>query len=386
MKLAINASRARSGGAKSHLVGILSEVNPYLYGFKEVHVWSYGELLSLLPKRPWLKKHIIKMENKSILKQLWWEFFLLPKEIRQNFCNILLNVDAGTVCRFQPYVVMSRDMLSYEPGEMYRYGISFSLLRLIIIKFVQNSSLKNSMGSIFLSKYAGNVIQKSTGLLRNTIYIQHGVSDNFRSDEPPCNWPEKNNRSINCLYVSNIAPYKHQWNVIRAIKKLRKEGFNLNLTLTGGGIAGGNKIAQALLKNELDLSDPQSNFVKNIGFIEQEKLPNILKKADIFIFASSCENMPNTLLEAMASGLPIACSNRGPMPEILQSAGVYFDPEKPINLANAIKKLIQDKNYREKIAKDAMLLSTNYSWKRCSKETFLFLKESVTNYQSKQNG
>ena len=35
--------------------------------------------------------------------------------------------------------------------------------------------------------------------------------------------------------------------------------------------------------------------------------------------------MPNTLVEAMASGLPIACSDRGPMPEVLGDGGVLFD-------------------------------------------------------------
>ena len=50
-------------------------------------------------------------------------------------------------------------------------------------------------------------------------------------------------------------------------------------------------------------------------------MPEYLSKSNIFIFASSCENMPITLIEGMASGLPIACSDRGPMPEVLQDGG-----------------------------------------------------------------
>jgi len=45
----------------------------------------------------------------------------------------------------------------------------------------------------------------------------------------------------------------------------------------------------------------------------------------------------NILVEAMASGLPIACSNRGPMPEVLGDAGVYFDPEDPHDIARALR-------------------------------------------------
>jgi glycosyltransferase involved in cell wall biosynthesis len=66
----------------------------------------------------------------------------------------------------------------------------------------------------------------------------------------------------------------------------------------------------------------------------------LLLKSDIFVFASSCENMPNTLIEGMAAGLKIACSSRGPMPEVLKDAGYYFDPESPVSISKAIEQII----------------------------------------------
>ena len=69
-----------------------------------------------------------------------------------------------------------------------------------------------------------------------------------------------------------------------------------------------------------------------MGFIMLQYLHDDLHQkyldADLGLFASSCENMPNILLETMGAGLPIACSNRQPMPEILKNGGEYFDPEK----------------------------------------------------------
>ncbi|MBV5331618.1 glycosyltransferase, partial [bacterium] len=310
MKLGINASRAHSGGALAHLIGILSEANPAAHGFSEVHVWSYRELLESLPDKPWLTKHCPPETQQSMLRQLWWERFDLPKELKGSRCDVLLNVDAGTVCRFWPAVTMSRDMLSYEPGEMQRYGFGKARLRLSAIKFVQNASLRAATGAIFLTRYASTVIQQSSGSLRRVAYIPHGVSECFRAIEPENCWPMTKDNIIRCLYVSNIAPYKHQWHVVRAIKLLRTRGFDLRLTLTGGGQAGGSSTSQARLDREIALSDPQRAFVEVVGFVKQEELPRLLKKAELFVFASSCENMPNTLIEAMASGLPIACSNR----------------------------------------------------------------------------
>ena len=82
--------------------------------------------------------------------------------------------------------------------------------------------------------------------------------------------------------------------------------------------------------------------MKCLGFVPHDDLPSLLAGADLFVFASSCENMPNTLVEAMAIGLPIACSDRGPMPEVLRDGGVYFDPENPESIAAAIETLIRD--------------------------------------------
>lgn len=57
--------------------------------------------------------------------------------------------------------------------------------------------------------------------------------------------------------------------------------------------------------------------------------------------------MPNILLEGMAMGMPIACSNYGPMPEMLGNSGEYFNPEDPKDIAFAINNLVSSLNLRQ---------------------------------------
>lgn len=370
--LGINASRARSGGAKAHLIGILAECVPFAYGIKEIHVWSYHELLTALPDRPWIFKHCPPQLTKSISRQLWWEFNVLPQKLVDSRCDILLNVDAGTVCHFHPNITMSRDMLSYELGEIERYGWSKARLRLILLRQVQNRSLRRADGAIFLTRYAATVIQKSCGQLSRVAFIPHGVGYNFQELTHALPWPFNGERPIRLLYVSNAAWYKHQWMVIRAVEKLRYEGINVNLTLVGGGSGP----AQDRLRHQMETSDPRGDFVFQIEFIPQADLPSYLTEADIFVFASSCENMPNTLLEAMAAGLPIACSRRGPMPEVLEDAGEYFDPEVPESIANALRNLIENSELRQRNALRAKTLASQYSWQRCAQETWTFIADT----------
>lgn len=374
--IGIDASRNRSGGARAHIIGILTALDGNLPpGVTEIHIWSYPKLLDLLPNHPWLFKHTSEELSKGLISQMIWQNRRLPKVLKKLNIDILLNTDAGTVCRFQPSVTMSRDMLSYEKGEMKRFGLSFQRLRLLLLKYLQNYSLKNSTASIFLTKYASKVIQDSSGKITNFKIIPHGVSHNFRINKSMWSNSTKKNEPIKCIYVSNVALYKHQWHVVEAIADLRRNGYNLIIEFVGGG----DGKAQNLFEKTIKKHDPNGEFIRQYDFVTHSDLPNYLNNADLFLFASSCENMPNTLIEGMCTGLPIVCSNRGPMPEVLQNGGLYFDPENIITIENALKKIIDNELERMEFAKKSKYLSEQYSWKRCSKETFNYITEVYNN-------
>lgn len=372
LTLGIDASRNRSGGAKAHLIGILSECNPAKHGIQEVHVWAFGALLEQLPDYPWLIKHNPISLEQSLFKQLGWQATALASEIKSAGCDILFTTDASTLCRFKPMVVLSQDMLSYEPGVMRYFGYGLARLRLLAILVVQNLAFRRAAGVIFLTHYAGEVIQRSCGLLPAIAYIPHGVDAAFKHSQAVSNWPVSGERPTRCVYISNTEMYKHQWVVVEAISLLRKRGYNLMLSLVGGG----DGPAQQLLQDTITVTDPKSVFVKQLEFLPHAELPAVLAEADLFVFASSCENMPVTLVEAMAAGLPIACSNRGPMPEVLADGGVYFNPEDAVSIAEAIEQIIQSPSLRVTIAQRAKALSQQYSWKRCADETWAFVAET----------
>jgi glycosyltransferase involved in cell wall biosynthesis len=378
----IDASRNRGGGAKAHLIGILKHADPPAQGIHEVHVWTYKALMDAVPDYPWLVKHSPPVLEKSLLHQVWWQYSSLPQEAKEYGCNVLLNTDAGSVCPFRPGVTMSRDMLSYEPVEMRRSGLSRAWLRLFLLRFIQTRSLKKASGAIFLTNYAASVIQKNIGIHERFAVIPHGVGEEFRQSSSGKKWPISPQKGIRCLYVSNTSMYKHQWNVVKAIGLLRQMGHNITLLLVGGG----DGRAQKLLDEERRRSDPLGEIVEQLPYVRHDEIAEFLRNADVFVFASSCENMPNTLVEAMASSLPIACSNRGPMPEVLRDGGQYFDPENPESIAAAIAEIITDSSLRHKSMRRASELADLYSWKRCSAETFRFLYECATTETKKDTG
>jgi len=93
--------------------------------------------------------------------------------------------------------------------------------------------------------------------------------------------------------------------------------------------------------------------------------------------------MPNILLETMASGLPIVCSNKGPMLEMLGESGVYFNPERPEEIADALLTLIKSDQLRAELAVSSYTRAQKYTWQRCANETFEFINSIVQKYKGK---
>ena len=374
----IDASRNRSGGAVGRLAGVLGGGDPARHGINEVHVWAHRGLLDELPIAPWLVKHNPPALERSLPSEVWWQFWSLPHELRRHSCDVLFSMDAGTVSRFQPSVVMSQDMLSFEPKEMARYAYSRSYWRLVLLKHIQVRSLRRAAGRLFLTSYAASIMQRHTGPLANVRIIPHGIGENFRQQPSRDRWAEPS-APIRCLYVSNVDLYKHQWQVVRAVAKLRRKGLPVQLVLVGRQSGRGTELLTRVIAEE-----EAADFVERVEEVSHNAIPDYLAKADVFVFASSCENMPNTLIEAMAAGLPIACSNRGPMPEVLQDGGSYFDPEDPNSIAAALEVLLTDRERRRASAARARVLAAKYSWPRCADETWSFLAEVAAMHASKR--
>ena len=208
--------------------------------------------------------------------------------------------------------------------------------------------------------------------------ISHGIDNRFmcapRSQRILEDYSDVN--PFRLLYVSIVDVYKHQWNVAEAVAHLRAEGFPVTLDLIGPAYGPAMERLQKVLRHV----DPSQIFIRYLGAVPYQELHYVYSATDACVFASSCENMPNTLLEGMASGLPIACSNRGPMPEVLGDAGAYFDPEDVGSITLALRQLIVSPKLRAEKAQAAFERMGGYSWRRCADETFGFLAEVAGAY------
>ncbi len=371
MILGIDASNIRAGGGLTHLKEILVNADPNQYNFEKVIVWSNDETLSGLPDYPWLRKETHKLLNKSFVFSFLFQIILLSKIAVSEKCNLLF-VPGGTFFgNFQNIVSMSQNMLPFEKVERNRFPNWKSRLRFRMLHFTQGRTFKKSKGVIFLTNYANNYIVKDINLKKNSVIIPHGINLSFLNE--PKVQKEISEYSIESpfklLYVSIVTVYKHQWNVAEAVLRLRKEGYPITLELVGG-----NTLESLEKLMEVFKRDTEGCIVYS-GLVPYEDLENIYKSADGFIFASSCENMPIILIEAMTAGLPIASSNMGPLPEVLGGAGFYFNPLNTDEIYTTLKNMINSSELRTIKSLESYNKSINYTWKECSEKTFEYLSE-----------
>ena len=380
MIVGIDASNLRAGGGVTHLVELLRACDPQASGFSRVIVWGGHSTLSQLEARSWLESRPLAVLDRGLTHRLLWQRFTLGKLARAAACDVLFVPGGSYSGEFRPIVTMSRNLLPFEWRELRRFGWSFMTLKLCLLRFSQSRTLRRADGVIFLTDFAYRVLMSVLGLTKGeTVIIPHGINNRFarlpRAQVPIDRYTL--GQPLRLLYVSIIDVYKHQWCVVEAMAQLRAQGLPVVIELVGPAYLP----ALRKLENAMARWDPRGEFITYSGALSHALLHEKYAAADICVFASSCENMPNILLEGMASGLPIACSRRGPMPEVLGDAGVYFDPESPADIAAALRRLIDSPSLRAELAQRSYERVHMFSWSRCAGETFGFLA-SVAGRQS----
>jgi glycosyltransferase involved in cell wall biosynthesis len=264
-------------------------------------------------------------------------------------------------------------MLPFEFSQVRLYGVSGRMLKFLLLRFSQARTIRNADGTIFLGDYARSRVVRKVGKLSGPdVIIPHGVSEAFRAAPKRQKKLSAYSKSdpFRLLYVSTVDAYKHQWCVAEAVARLVRKGVPVALEFVGDAYAPSLKRLQRVIR-QLNAQE----YISYRGPIPYTELPLIYSTSDAFIFASSCENLPNTLLEAMSAGLPIACSNKGPMPKILGHSGVYFNPEDPDEIASVLHRLLVSSAARERYSSLAHESVRIYTWEQNADKTFSFLKK-----------
>ena len=296
----------------------------------------------------------------SVLKRFFWENFLMHKLIRINSCNIFLTfshylpfkkIIIPTIVGVSNLAPFSKIALSEEN---YYYKLKFWILGKTILSSVIKADLV-----LALSSTAKDLLMK-LGINEDKIFLNPIGVDTFWSYSSQNDGLLKtfNGNEKYFLYVSHFYRYKNHFRLLKAYANLPlgiKNKYNLILIGKPTNLSYFNKIKKTIYDLSLE---------KNILLIPglpRENLRIFYQNCSLFIFPSLVENCPNILLEAMASGAPIATVNINPMKEYCLDSAIYFDGTKINSIKNSMIKFTEIDDSK-KMKKLSLSRSKYFSW------------------------
>lgn len=164
------------------------------------------------------------------------------------------------------------------------------------------------------------------------------------------------------LYVGNKKPHKNLKNLIKAISLLKNKE-NYILILSGKGFDGYDELEK--MSKDMNLE----NQIIHTGIVSDEELIDLYNLADLFVFPSLYEGFGIPVLEAMACGTPVICSNTSSLPEVVEDAAYMFDPHDITQIKNSIELLMSDRILYLDLINKGYIQSSKFTWDRCREMT-----------------
>jgi glycosyltransferase involved in cell wall biosynthesis len=105
------------------------------------------------------------------------------------------------------------------------------------------------------------------------------------------------------------------------------------------------------------------------GWVSAPDLEGLYRGAACFVFPSLREGFGMPILEAMARGVPVACSNASAVPEVAGEAALYFAPDRPDEIAGSISSLLDDPSLARDLVERGYQRQRLFTWSRAAEET-----------------
>lgn len=165
-------------------------------------------------------------------------------------------------------------------------------------------------------------------------------------------------------YPAALWPHKNHRALLDTICLVRnKHGLNVNLVLSGMSAARSDELRDEIRQRMLE------EVVTVLGNIPYDDLPYLYNLATMMIFPSLFEGFGIPLVESMACGCPVICSNNTSIPEVVGDAALLFDPLSVDEMASSIIRIWNDSTLRDKLRLAGLKRVKRFDWRETARKT-----------------
>lgn len=260
-----------------------------------------------------------------------------------NFKPQILHTHIQSFAYALPYIITHRIKMLHTIHNRPLYESNKKGRTLLKILFTLNKTIPVAISDI-IKKETMELYKK-----KNVEIIYNPVDVNRFNTKQDRRYEDKD--KIIILNVGRLSPQKNQLLLLDAFSKVVVKYPQVVLQIAGGGE----------LKKDLELKVKNLEIANNVKFLGiVDNVEYYMEKADIFVLCSDFEGLPMTILEAMASGLPIIATSVGGVPDIIKENGILVSARDEKALEQAIIQLVEHKELRKIFGIKSRKLSNQY--------------------------
>ncbi|MTE27405.1 glycosyltransferase family 4 protein [Winogradskyella ouciana] len=185
----------------------------------------------------------------------------------------------------------------------------------------------------------------------NVLYIPNAIElENFE-------FQNRDIKTIKLLWLRSFSEIYNPKLAVLVLEELISRGYQAELTMVGPEIDGSMEASRIL-------SETKNLNVNFTGKLDRKQWTNLAKDCNVFINTTNFDNMPVSVIEAMALGLPVVSTNVGGLPYLIahKKEGLLVPPNDAYAMSEAVIKLMKDKNLKENIVNNARKKVEQYNW------------------------
>jgi glycosyltransferase involved in cell wall biosynthesis len=294
--------------------------------------------------------------------RILWEQTILPLAAAHLKLDAMLNpgFTAPLLCPC-PQVTVFHDMQHKRHPEYFRW-FDRPFWRFFLYWAAHRSQRLIAVSDATAADVLGYYPGISKDILR---VVPHGVDSEFARVR------ERRRPEPFLLAVSTLHPHKNLDGLVRAFASFRRAhpGFRLVVCGMHGFFAG----PLCDLRRELGLQEA----VDFPGWIPREQVYDLFARAWAFVYPTRFEGFGLPILEALAAGIPSACSSIEPLKTLAGGAAEMFDPSDPEAMARAMARVTDDETLRAHIADAGPRQAAKYSWEAAARGTLEALRSVI---------
>jgi glycosyltransferase involved in cell wall biosynthesis len=307
--------------------------------------------------------------SKNPIRRLGWD---LPRWVHRRRPDVLHVQYTAPIQVSAPVVATVHDVSFLEhPG-------FFHPLRAAQLRQTVARTVTKAARVITPSEFSRQAVLKHYALdPAKVVTIPNGVSDKFRPMDRDVSrrWIAQKYgiRAPFVLAVGNVEIRKNPMGLLRAFETLVRErpGLSHHLVFAGKEAWKGGEVRRAAARSTI------ADRVHFTGYVPGDDLAELYAACQLFVFPSFYEGFGLPILEAMACGRAVACSNTTSMPEVAgETAAHYFDPYSHSEMVSAIAHLLTDDVSRRRLERAGIERARGFSW-ACSASMTLDVYRSV---------